>query len=722
MLGLFHDAGKAGCAWQEGLLRVEGTDNRVGVPHKSAGARMVSAVAGLAAMAISGHHGGMTDQQELTQLRQETDEETDGRFLFAVPEASAARLATWRRLFPNKLSSRDERLLFEMRLRMVFSALVDADHLDTAAHRHGLPGPQVAPPADMSVLAARFADSRARAIQSRRPDEVSELREEVYQAAINAAASKPGIFRLAAPTGLGKTYAQAGFGLEHAARWGKSRVIVAVPFITITEQNAEVYRSMLDTDDETVVLEHHSSVRFTEEGDGQGQQSNHESNRRQRLAAENWDAPFVITTTVQLFESLFGRKPSQIRKVHRLANSMIILDEVQALPHELVVPILSGLRTLTEPPFNATVLLTSATQPEFQALTVWKPSAKRDAVQITPVIPDPQPLFERARRVTYEWRLDPKPTFEQVASEVMTQGQALVVVNTIADARNLYRMLEHTGHVWHLSTRMCAKHRRTVLETVTSRLRDGEPTLLVSTQLVEAGVDLSFPTVWRALAPADSLQQAAGRSNRNGEFPDGGRVIVFDPADGHMPAGYTTACGLTVEHFSQAIAKLDDQQALARYYRALYRDLQLERTSHDKTKWPVGQKIQDNREKLDFRAVADGPLIDAGKSAKRDKREAFRMIREESVPLVIAANESEAQRIDPLLQAVSDGTITARTALRKLQPWTVQLGTQVAQRADVAASIDNVVGDLGRWCGTYNWNADTCQGVGLDEDALETIL
>ncbi|MBV7706458.1 CRISPR-associated helicase Cas3' [Nocardia nova] len=721
MLGLFHDAGKASCAWQEGLLRVEGTEDRVGVPHKSTGARMVFPVAGLAAMAIAGHHGGMTDRQDLAELRKESDHETDGRFLFALPEASAARLASWRRLFPNRLPSHDK-LVIEMRLRLVFSALVDADHLDTAAHRHGLPSPRLAPPADMPALAARFAERRAAAIRCRQRDEIAELREHVYQAAIAAAAHKPGIFRLAAPTGLGKTYAQAGFAIEHAARWHKSRVIVAVPFITITEQNAAVYRSMLNTADDDVVLEHHSSVRFTEEDDEQAPGSPIESERRQRLAAENWDSPFVITTTVQLFESLFGRKPSQIRKLHRLANSVIVLDEVQALPHHLLLPILSGLRTLAEPPFNATVLLTSATQPEFQALSVWKHSTTHNAVDITEVIADPQPLFDWARRVTYQWRLDPPPTWQQIADEAATQPQALIVVNTVADARHLYRLLQHTGHAWHLSTRLCAEHRQAVLKTISSRLRSGEPTLLVSTQLIEAGVDLSFPIVWRALAPADSLQQAAGRCNRNGEFPDGGVVIVFDPADGHMPPDYKIPVGLTIEHFGTKPAELDDQRALARYYSALYRDLQLERTSRDKTTWPAGPTIQDNREKLDFRAVTDGPLIDAGTSTKRDKKKAFRMIDEESVPLVVAATPAEAQRVDPLLTAISNGTTTARTALRKLQPWTVQLATHIAQRSDVKPSIHNIIGNLGRWYGTYDWDPDTHHGTGLDENTLNTVL
>ncbi|QLY33940.1 CRISPR-associated helicase Cas3' [Nocardia huaxiensis] len=694
VLGLFHDAGKAACAWQQRLLEVEGTDDRVGIGHKELGARRVFPVAGLASMAILGHHGGLTSVADLAQLLTSQEDRTEAdsisRFLSAIPEATVAPHGP--ELFPKRFRFGADNLTMEMRLRMVFSALVDADHLDTAAHRRGWRGPRVAAPVDMAILAERFERRRAARIAGHDDSGIGFLRSQVYKAAVDASSWEPGLFRLAAPTGLGKTYAQGAFALHHAARWGKRRVVVAVPFITITEQNAGVYRQMLDDVDQCMVLEHHSNVRFDEGEDGSKQTS---AQRWARLAADNWDAPFVVTTTVQLFESLFGRKPSQIRKLHRLAGAVVVLDEVQALPNRLLLPILSGLRTLTEQ-FGTTVLLTSATQPQFQALSVWKAGESSDGVQIREVIDDPQPLFEQARRVRYQWRFDPQPTWDEIADELIQQRQAMVIVNSVRDARNLYRLMsQERDHVWHLSTRMCPQHRRAVLKVVTDRLREGLPTLVVATQLVEAGVDLSFPVVWRALAPADSIQQAGGRANRSGEFASGGTVVVFDPADGRRPADYELACALTVKYFGPGGAELDDQGALGRYYRELYSDLQLDHCPLDRSKAPAGQVIQQHREKLDYLAVSEGPLLDPGRSAKRDAKLAFRMIPDDSAPVVVVDHE-EAEHVESLLAELVAGTIKAGAALRQLQPWIVQLRNTIASKPEVAALMDDVVGESPR--------------------------
>jgi CRISPR-associated endonuclease/helicase Cas3 len=606
---------------------------------------------------------------------------------------------------------------------MVFSALVDADHLDTGAHRTGLAGPQVAPSADMAELVGRFEQRRRASIDRQRqdggfdePTDVDLMRAEVYEAAVTAAGRAPAFFRLAAPTGLGKTFAQGAFGLHHAHRYGKSRVIVAVPYITITQQNAGVYQGLLDLDGRPVVLEHHSSVRFYEPDDGQPDKP---SERWARMAAENWDAPFVVTTTVQLFESLFGRKPSQVRKLHRLANAVLVLDEVQALPTAMLLPILDGLRILVEH-FGTTVLLTSATQPQFQSLSVWN-GTLRSPVRIDEVIADPQPLFDRARRVRYEWRLDPQPTWQQVAEEVGGHRQVLVVVNSVADARGLYRLLESSGRsVWHLSTRLCPVHRREVLQDVTARLKRGEPVIVVSTQLIEAGVDLSFPVVWRALAPADSLQQAGGRANRNGELADGGLVVVFDPADGHAPPAYKTPTAFTAASFGPDRSELDDQEALGRYYRKLYQALGIDNRTANRQNEPAGQVVQRNREKFDYIAVTDGPEGDHG----RDRTKAFRMIDDDTVPVVVVPDDEHRDEVESLLGQLAAGVVGAGRALRKLQPWTVQLPKYTAEKPEVAALIEPVVGDLGVWKGAYDWDwvEKTCRGRGLDEDDITTVF
>jgi CRISPR-associated endonuclease/helicase Cas3 len=551
--GLAHDAGKASCSWQQGLLRAEATGGRVGVDHKTLGVHLAGGrQAGLLQLVLHGHHGGLTNPEVVRGSLRDHDD-AEGRRRRADAEAALRDLVP--ELFdpspvglPQGFHGPLEQ---EFLIRWLFSCLVDADGLDTEAHRLGLASPRVQPPADMGELWELFQTRRKAVLSSRPTSPVDRWRDDVYAASVDAADGPTGLYRLPAPTGSGKTLAAAGFALRHAARHGKARVIVAVPFITITEQNATQYRQLLDPADESgapVVLEHHSSV------DLDGASPGH---RWQRLAAENWDAPFVVTTTVQLFESLFGRKPGRMRRVHRLANAVIVLDEVQALPHGLLPPITDGLRILSER-FGTTVLLASATQPELWALGPLRDVAVRD------VIVDPAPLYRALRRTRYQWWMDPKPPLEQVARRVANHPQALVVVNTVGNARTVFEMLrsfvgQHVA-VRHLSTAMCAQHRRDVLDQVRRLLKADRPVLLVSTQLIEAGVDVDFPVVYRALAPADSLQQAAGRANREGQLgPDGGVVVVFDPADGGAPSAYRTQVGVTAEHFGAGRADPDDR-------------------------------------------------------------------------------------------------------------------------------------------------------------------
>ncbi|MEK6443824.1 CRISPR-associated helicase Cas3' [Pseudonocardia sp. T1-2H] len=685
-LGLLHDAGKADCGWQDRLRGADGTGNRVGGDHKSLGARLLLDAAGPAALAVLGHHGGLGALEDLRGFVAKdldpADRATADRLLAELPEARP--IIDGEPLIPE--AWRRDPLVLEMGLRLAFSALVDADHLDTGAHFAGLAGPQVAPPADMATLLRRFEHRRAALLADRPASPVDGVRAELYAAAVAAAAGPPGLYRLPAPTGSGKTMTAAAFALHHAVRYGQSRVIVAVPFVTITEQNAQVYRELLGAEN---VVEHHSAV----EQDGD----------RARLGAENWDAPFVVTTTVQLFDSLFGRKPARSRKLHRLANAVIVLDEVQALPAQLLVPILDGLRLLTEH-FGTTVLLASATQPAFQHLQVWQ------QMRITDVVDQPAAVYDRLRRVRYEWWLDPQPTLAEVADRVASQRQALVVVNTVRDARELAGLLnERGGAVRHLSTRMCPAHRRAVLAEVQDRLAADEPVLLVSTQLIEAGVDVDFPAVYRALAPADSLQQAAGRANREGRRAEPGRVVVFDAADAGAPPSYRTPVGVTSICFGPGRADPDDLIVLEDYYRRLYEAMGTDRGQRATT-------IQRNRRGLDFAAVADGPWIEAGESGARNPRLAFRMLDDETVPVVVTGydGDGEAARLLAELRA-TDGA--RRDLFRALQRFTVAMPERLMARPDVAALSAPVVGDLREWLGDYHPQ----HGIDEDEIAKEMV-
>ncbi|GAA0591716.1 CRISPR-associated helicase/endonuclease Cas3 [Kutzneria viridogrisea] len=685
-LGLWHDAGKADCGWQQRLLDVEGTDGPVGGNHKSLGARVLRSVAGPMALAIEGHHGGLPDVEALTELTEgDGDQQTLHRFYEAVPEARA--LATGPVLVP--AGWRRDPLVAEMGLRLVFSALVDADHLDTAAHFACAENPVLAPDTDMAGLAARFEETRRRLLSGRLSSPVDEVREKLYQEVVGKAPGPLGIYKLPAPTGAGKTITGAGFALHHAAHNRQRRVIIAVPLIAITEQNAEVYRTLLGKD---VVLEHHSNAELDDD--------------RARLGAENWDAPVVVTTTVQLFDSLFGRKPARSRKLHRLAGAVIVLDEVQLLPMPLLAPILDALKVLVEH-FRVTVVLTSATQPAFETLGVWRSLRRRPVC----LVEDPAALFTALRRVDYRWSISPRPQLEEVAGQAAEQDQALVVVNTVDQARRFLRLLDATGagHVWHLSTRMCQAHRRDVLARIRAALAEGDPIQVVSTQLIEAGVDVDFPTVFRALAPAESLQQAAGRANREGRRPEGGQVVVFDAADTTIPAFYRTAVGICRVHFGPGVDKADPDNvdALDSYYRHLYQAIDLDHAER-------GRTIQDNRARLRFQAVADGPLRDGGAGAGRDAALAFRMLDDDTVPVVVTGYR-DTDHVTGLLDQIRATHGARRDLFRALQPYLVSLPRHLVTDPALAALCRPVVGEHGgllEWCGDYD------QRLGIDEGQI----
>ncbi|OXM47537.1 CRISPR-associated helicase/endonuclease Cas3 [Amycolatopsis alba] len=690
-LGLFHDAGKACGLWQQGLLAAEKHGGRVGVPHKELGANLLRGVAGAAAMAVQGHHGGLTCLDELRAL--DAGDAVRGvdvveSFLGVLPEAERVLAGARMSLVPQRW--RQGNTVAEMGVRLAFSALVDADHLDTAAHAQGWTGPWVRDDEDMMVLRDRFEAARGKRLEGRDGSPVDVIRERVYGQAVAGAAAAPGMFRLPAPTGSGKTWASAGFALHHAARYGKRRVIVAVPFITVTEQNAAEYRAMLGAD---AVLEHHSAVSVPESGAARW---------AARAAAENWDSPFVVTTTVQLFDSLFARKPSRMRKLHRLANAVIVLDEVQALPLRVLTPILDALRVLTEH-FGTTVLLASATQPSFPEFDVWRDLRVRDLVDA------PRELFAVMRRVRYEWWLEPKPTLAEVGKRACSYEQVLIVVNTTADARSVFQGWQQDGveGIFHLSTRMTPAHRRAVLREVRERLAEGRPVRLVSTQLIEAGVDIDFPVVFRAFAPAEAIQQAAGRANREGRLGTDGLVVVFAARDMSSPAGYVLGSAVTAEIFGphgDDVVRPDDIEALDRYYRTLYRRANAEYGTR-------AAEIQRNRGRLDFQSVAEGPERAMGEVNGRDPALAFRMLDDDTVPVAVTDHNGETPAA-ALIACLRREPEQAGPVLRQLQPYLVALPRRLLQDPAIAALCAPVFGDLYEWTGPYDpdYGIDTTSG------------
>lgn len=401
-----------------------------------------------------------------------------------------------------------------MWVRMLFSCVVDADRLDSesfaepgkAAMRGRYPGLK-------ELLPAFNAYMRQKTEQAGR-SAVNAARRAVLEQCRAKAVLPPAIFTLTVPTGGGKTLSSMAFALNHALQHGKRRIIYVIPYTSIIEQTADQFREVFGD----AVLEHHSNV--------EPPQTEDDETLRSSLAAENWDAPVVVTTTVQFFESLYGARPGRCRKLHNIVNSVVILDEVQLLPPNLLEPILRALVELKKN-YGVTLLLSTATQPAFSPART--PDFSFDGLPDTvEIVDDPESLHTALKRVEVRVpaSLSKRVSWQEIAAELAGYPTVLCVVSRRDDCRKLYGLMP--PDTIHLSALMCGAHRSDVIKGIKQRLRDGVPTRVISTQLVEAGVDLDFPVVYRALAGLDSIAQAAGRCNREGG-QEKGTVVVFVP-------------------------------------------------------------------------------------------------------------------------------------------------------------------------------------------------
>ena len=404
-----------------------------------------------------------------------------------------------------------------------------------------------------------------------------------------------------------------------------------------------------------------------------------------RLASENWDAPIVVTTTVQLFESLFSNRRSKTRKLHNLTRSVIILDEVQALSAGLLAPILDGLRQLTEHG-GASVVLSTATQPAFDVIEEFR------RIQTREIVGDHGRHFEMLRRVAYEWRTDEPSEWGQVAGWVREQHSVLVIVNTKRHALELLDELDDRD-VLHLSTLLCGAHRITVLDEIRRRLADADPCRVVSTQVVEAGADVDFATVFRAEAPLDAIIQAAGRCNREGRLGErGGRVVVFKPPDDACPPGVYRS-GRDIARVIQQLPGFDPDEpdAVRRYSEWLFGSA----VDSD------AKGIQSLRADFDFQAVAAR----------------FRMIEEDTCDVIVDFPRVSLPEIDALVDQFRFPRRPVREILRDLQPYTVSILRPEYERHKAEGFIEDVgsLADVGRWRGRY----DAIRGiVATDPDLI----
>jgi len=628
--GLLHDFGKYGDRFQRRLKRLES-----GVDHWTAGAwecfDRCKLLGVAAALCVQGHHIGLRQATKAALTEIAPKEWASNSLGLKPPEESPAILRD--RFHFDGLSAQPpgRSLLDWLRLstepaaqmlnvRMLFSALTDADFLCTERHFDGedaylkrLNIPTFSPEACLSSL-----EKHIRRIEqgSKATEEVRELRRRLNRDCHAAASGPPGLFTLTAPTGTGKTLAMLAFALRHALAHGLRRVVVVIPYLTILEQTVKEYRAALAEAYpaellDSVILEHHS-LAGTRESKDVDQLAREEANRRRKILTENWNAPFVVTTSVQFLESLFANRPGACRKLHNLAKSVVLMDEVQTIPTRLVVPTLATLSALSSG-FGTSVVMATATQPAFGHL---EPDVKKFALagwRPQEMVSDTKALFSHAVRTRVDWPARGEHTpWRELAGRLRKELQALCVVNLKKHATELYKALAegNADGVFHLSTSMCPAHRSKTLDEVRRRLDGGtERCLLISTQCVEAGVDVDFPAAFRAMAPLEAIAQAAGRCNRNGRSKEG-VVRVFRPeSDGrrqYPSPTYELAAGVTemlLAERKESGLSIHEPATFRAYYKRLY-DLSRPDEQHKKLRLAL-------LELLDFELVAkEYQLID----------------------------------------------------------------------------------------------------------------
>lgn len=622
--GILHDAGKYSQAFQERLLLLAGTDlpahlegrTPQHVDHSTAGAqhtaRLLNDAGRLISYAIAGHHAGLPDGQSVDesclQKRLNKTIEDWG----ACPEkCKQATIVLERPPVTNGFQ-----LAFFV--RMLFSCLVDADFLDTEAFctpeeavaRAGAP-----PLAELRCRLDRY-------LAQFTPDStINRIRADVLQQCRDAADKQPGFFSLTVPTGGGKTLSSLAFALEHAIRHNLQRVIYVIPYTSIIEQNADVFRKALGND---AVLEHHSN--FDEK----------KENNWSRLAAQNWDAPIVVTTNVQFFESLFAAKTSACRKLHNIARSVIILDEAQMLPTDVLLPCLEALRELVRA-YCSTVVLCTATQP---ALSPHQ-GFNNGLHPVTEIINEPQNLYLSLKRV-HTQRCGTL-SLDELSQRLHQHEQVLCIVNTRSHARELAKKIPDSTH---LSALMCPEHRSQVLQNIRTTLESHQPCCVISTQLIEAGVDIDFPVVYRALAGIDSIAQAAGRCNREGSLHCGD-LVLFELADTRMRGHLLQAAQearLVLKHHEDPLTL----EAVEEFFRALF--------------WVKGDALDKKKILEDLAAGAQGWI------PFRTVAEKFKVIDQAMQSVIIPWNDKARALIDHARHASSLAGYA-----RKLQRFTVQV-------------------------------------------------
>jgi len=654
--GYLHDLGKYTLPFQQ---RLRGSPMRV--DHSTWGARIAAERLGtmgqLLAYGIAGHHAGLANgtggEGERTALADRLASEDlpalDMAWEKDITLPAKLGVPAGFKPYGQERQQAKDRQPFQLAFlaRMLFSCLVDADFLDTerfylqaeGGTDHRSSGPTY------PSLAALRDHLDAYLGEFKADSDVNRLRADILRQVRQHSDDEPGLFSLTVPTGGGKTLASLAFALDHAIRHGLRRVVFVIPFTSIVEQNAAVFRKALGPLGDAAVLEHHSA--FTERQPPRDDPEKYQSAQKLRLAMENWDAPIVVTTAVQFFESLFAARPSQCRKLHNIAGSVVVLDEAQTMPLKLLKPCTATIDELARN-YRSSVVLCTATQPALEA-----PAFEGGLTGVRELAPEPARLFQQLERV----RVRHVGTLDDaaLAAQMREREQVLCIVNNRRHARAVYEAMADLPGARHLTTLMCAKHRSEVLAEVRRMLKAGKPCRVVSTSLIEAGVDVDFPTVLRAEAGLDSIAQAAGRCNREGRRPrDASEVLVFANAneDWAPPPELTQYAQAAREVLRQCADDPLSPEAIARYFSLLY--------------WQKGSKELDVPDLMGLLKTSRPDSLPMETLAAK-----FRMIDSVQMPVIVPYDVIAREALEQLRFA--EGSVGLA---RKLQPYLVQLPRQ----------------------------------------------
>lgn len=666
--GLLHDIGKYSSAFQH---RIRGSNIRV--DHATAGAVEAYRLGdGAAAFCIAGHHGGIPNLGSRTdasgtmcaRVRSRCGKEIADYSAFAeevvIPSAET----------PKKYSSSREDAFFYA--HMLYSCLVDADWLDTeyfmrdaaVARGTGMP---------LAVLSKKLDAYVSRWWETTEP--INLRRCSILRQLMDAAPRKAGLYTLTVPTGGGKTVSSMAFALRHALLHAQRRIIYVIPYTSIIEQTQAVFEEIFGPEN---VVAHYANVTYRTDENGDLS----DRDNRRYLASENWDAPIILTTSVQFFESLFGNRPSNSRKLHNIASSVIIFDEAQMLPVNYLSPCVWAITQLVKK-YNCTGVLCTATQPSLDSLI--RNDLPAGASELSKNADENHDFF---RRVCY--RYDGNLSDKALVAQLSSEPSVLCIVNSRQQAQQLFIHLPEEGR-YHLSTTMTAVHRRETLDEIRRRLKSGETCRVISTSLVEAGVDVDFPCVYRAVAGLDSVIQAAGRCNREGKRPTAESIVHIFDTDAKSPEALKQNIAATRRVLAHH-TDLASAAAIEEYFQFLLYTLKGSEALDEKN--IMGQI----RENMAFHTVATS----------------FHMIESNTITVYIPLGAGKTLT-DTLLYSGP-----SRSLMRELGQYAVSVYTQNYQKLDSAGAVMQITENTAVLLNLSYYDAHT--GLALAPEGGEALI